>query len=819
MRTWAKGTSRAAVLTAGFVALGVSAIPANAFADTTDGGGSVLGGNQIDAPISAPVEASGNGASLIGSSYGISQGGAKVHKRAEGGGRTTSGTGGAASGNQVNAPVAAPVNVCGNGAAVLGRADAGCDGGAKVEDGGTSGQITDGTGGVIAGNQLNAPISIPVNVCGNAVAVVGDTVAGCDGGSLVKNGGQTGSGQETSGLFGVGSGNQAALPISAPVDVCGNAVGNAAASCAGGASVRDGGHRTGRQISDGAFGVIAGNQGNAPISIPLTVCGNAAALAGEAAAFCEGGVHVRSSSGGDQYTSGIGGVLAGNQGNAPVTAPAAACGNAAAVIGLAAALCEGGPGHDDPYPHHRTAGAGEPLPLNPAPLSKGAAVLPILPKVPPSGPVTLPQTDDLPATTGLPKVDGLNSVASSKAQHRTGELPGAVTVPDTKSLKGADLVKVVPGTSTMPSGEGTPVAVSLLGARNLPGDTVLPGTNDRHSPNGVPTADGLLKTNDLPKPDGLPKVSGPSELEGLPNTDALLKDHGLPTTTVLPNPEGLPKPVELPKADVLPKADELSNVDGLPKLLKTDGLPKVDGLLKECGLPMAGGVPGTGRQAPATVLPVQDASLPQVDGPRGVDGPGKGGLPATTEGLLAKGGLPKVPEVKGVPAVDGVPSLAGIGGLPPVKGGSQRGGSMAPLGAGSPLNTKGLPGAGGIADTSGIAGGGSRPVDVVPRASLPVAKKIPGVPGGDVLPAKPVVPTLKTVTAGLPDATGVGSEGPVSEVVPGAGELGPVQQVAADGTITDSAEAGAMWTLVVSGMLAAVSGALALARRIRLARH
>lgn len=46
---------------------------------------------------------------------------------------------------------------------------------------------TSGKGGVLSGNQVVAPISIPVNVCGNAVAVLGNAGASCKGGASVKN--------------------------------------------------------------------------------------------------------------------------------------------------------------------------------------------------------------------------------------------------------------------------------------------------------------------------------------------------------------------------------------------------------------------------------------------------------------------------------------------------------------------------------------------------------------------------------------------------------------------------------------------------------
>ncbi|MEV4170054.1 chaplin [Nonomuraea sp. NPDC049709] len=43
--------------------------------------------------------------------------------------------------------------------------------------------ITNGTGGVISGNQVHVPIVAPINVCGNAVAVIGLAIAGCKGGA------------------------------------------------------------------------------------------------------------------------------------------------------------------------------------------------------------------------------------------------------------------------------------------------------------------------------------------------------------------------------------------------------------------------------------------------------------------------------------------------------------------------------------------------------------------------------------------------------------------------------------------------------------
>jgi hypothetical protein len=241
MRIRAIGTARATLLTAGFLALGVSAVsPASAFADTTDGDGSVLGGNQVSAPISAPINACGNALALFGTADGACKGGAKVKNHGGGGNNQTSGRHSVLGGNQVSAPISAPVNVCGNAVAVFGSSAAGCKGGAKVKNhGGGGNNQTSGRHSVGGGNQIIAPITAPVNVCGNSAAVLGDAVAFCKGGAEAGDGGYGGS--RTSGRHSVLGGNQVKAPITAPVNVCGNAVGNAVAFCKGGAEVGDGG--------------------------------------------------------------------------------------------------------------------------------------------------------------------------------------------------------------------------------------------------------------------------------------------------------------------------------------------------------------------------------------------------------------------------------------------------------------------------------------------------------------------------------------------------------------------------------------------------
>ncbi|MDX2822355.1 chaplin family protein [Streptomyces ipomoeae] len=176
---------------------------------------------------------------------------------------------GVLSGNNVQAPVNAPVNVCGNTVNVIGllnpAAGNKCSngGGGGHHDGGYGGGGHHGGGhgssydgaqahghasnspGVGSGNNVQAPVDAPVNVCGNSVNVigVGNTAMGNDcsnGGGGGHDGGYGGGGHHdgghgsshggsqadgyTSDSPGVGSGNNVQAPVDAPVNVCGNTV-------------------------------------------------------------------------------------------------------------------------------------------------------------------------------------------------------------------------------------------------------------------------------------------------------------------------------------------------------------------------------------------------------------------------------------------------------------------------------------------------------------------------------------------------------------------------------------------------------------------
>ncbi|MFC3996035.1 hypothetical protein ACFOVU_08925 [Nocardiopsis sediminis] len=121
------------MLTAGFVALGAGV----SYADTTStsGNGSLLGGNQLVADLDVPINAAGNAIGVLGSAGAdADHSGALVAEDDED--VSTSGNGSALGGNQAVIDGDVPVNIAGNAIAVLGNAGAAAAGtGAAVIEG------------------------------------------------------------------------------------------------------------------------------------------------------------------------------------------------------------------------------------------------------------------------------------------------------------------------------------------------------------------------------------------------------------------------------------------------------------------------------------------------------------------------------------------------------------------------------------------------------------------------------------------------------------------------------------------------------------
>ncbi|MDT0611318.1 chaplin [Streptomyces lancefieldiae] len=118
-------------------------------------------------------------------------------------------------------------------------------GGAAHADSGAYGSSSDSPG-VLSGNTVQAPVHVPVNICGNTVDVVGilnpamgTACVNQGGGSSGGHGDSQGSGGSGShggshggshadghatDSPGVGSGNHVEVPVHVPVNVCGNSV-------------------------------------------------------------------------------------------------------------------------------------------------------------------------------------------------------------------------------------------------------------------------------------------------------------------------------------------------------------------------------------------------------------------------------------------------------------------------------------------------------------------------------------------------------------------------------------------------------------------
>src|SRR6266704_309493 len=216
MKTWVRKSLKVGILSAGFLLIGGAA--ANA-ASTADNFG-VLGGNQVQAPIQAPISVTGNAIGGLGSATatatGSGAGSAMLSPNATG---TSSGNFGILGGNQVHAPVQVPISITGNSIGLLGTASAASHGANGATAGGGAGAgAAGGTSdnfGIGSGNQVIPVLLIPIEVCGNGIAVLGTGDAACGAGAGnagygtgTGNGGYgTGTGTGTGGYgYGTGTG-------------------------------------------------------------------------------------------------------------------------------------------------------------------------------------------------------------------------------------------------------------------------------------------------------------------------------------------------------------------------------------------------------------------------------------------------------------------------------------------------------------------------------------------------------------------------------------------------------------------------------------
>ncbi|GGM50661.1 chaplin family protein [Dactylosporangium sucinum] len=255
---------------------------------------------------------------------------------------TTGYNAGLLNGNQFDTTVQVPINLCGNSIALLGFADASCGGGAvawdaesatATESATTEDWTTGYNVGLANGNQFDTTLQVPVNVCGNSVALLGFSSANCGGGATAIDGNvamadDKGHKRKHRGGNGGGQGS-------------GNGNGDYTEGV---------GNRTEDWTSGFNVGALNGNQFDTTAQLPINVAGNSLALLGFSSASSAGGswavkgesARAESATTEDWTTGYNAGLLNGNQFDTTLQLPINLCGNSIAILGFSSASCGGG---------------------------------------------------------------------------------------------------------------------------------------------------------------------------------------------------------------------------------------------------------------------------------------------------------------------------------------------------------------------------------------------------------------------------------------------------------------------------------------------
>ena len=309
MKTWVRKTLSVGVLAAGALLFAPGAANADVRQSTGDNNG-ILNGTQIAVPVRVPVNIVGNALGILGEANAHGAG-VNFTESARRDRQSTGDNNGIANGTQVYLPVSVPVNVVGNAVAVLGEANASGVGvnGRRVESAhttehwGPGGQSTGDNNGILNGTQIYAPIDLPINVCGNSLAILGGSYSQAICANNTWGGHRKGwkheSAQITEGARqstgdnnGIANGTQLYAPVSLPVNLAGNSVALLGAADSRAVAVNESGHGDGAGQSTGDNnGILNGTQVAVPISVPINVCGNSLGILGAAhsAAACVNG--------------------------------------------------------------------------------------------------------------------------------------------------------------------------------------------------------------------------------------------------------------------------------------------------------------------------------------------------------------------------------------------------------------------------------------------------------------------------------------------------------------------------------------------------
>ncbi|GLY48293.1 chaplin family protein [Lentzea sp. NBRC 102530] len=234
-------------------------------------------------------------------------------------------------GNTIQAHVDVPINICGNAIAVLANTDATADCSQTTHRDGTI--VTDGAGQALAGNVVAVNHILPVQITGNAIAAGGNATTNTAAEQVSTTGGDI----TTNGDRGAISGNVVAEQGATPVQITGNGVG--AAGIAQANSTADTfASSEGDVLTSGKSSSISGNAVPIPLAPLAEVNGNSAAGAGNSGTdSVQTGTAI---AGGKTDTNGDPATLAGNVVAPALAGPVTVDDNAAAVGGNAAAVSD-----------------------------------------------------------------------------------------------------------------------------------------------------------------------------------------------------------------------------------------------------------------------------------------------------------------------------------------------------------------------------------------------------------------------------------------------------------------------------------------------
>nr|WP_221380915.1 chaplin family protein [Actinoplanes polyasparticus] len=311
MKTWVRKTLSVGVLAAGALLFAPGAANADSRQVTGSNVG-ILNGTQIAVPVQVPVNVVGNSLGILGvaDARGVGVNNLESGRRGDRGRGAVQATGsnfGILNGTQAYLPVTVPVNVVGNAAAVGGFASAQGAGVNRTEstnrrddrrwDSPT--QVTGSNFGIGNGTQIYAPVDVPINICGNSLAILGfaqssavcaNDLSGRGGrnfGFGRKESAQGGHGvtQATGQNVGIANGTQLLAPISLPVNLAGNSAAVLGASSSRAVAVNESAHGHDddiTQFTGSNFGILNGTQVAVPINVPINACGNALGVLGAA---------------------------------------------------------------------------------------------------------------------------------------------------------------------------------------------------------------------------------------------------------------------------------------------------------------------------------------------------------------------------------------------------------------------------------------------------------------------------------------------------------------------------------------------------------